>query len=593
MDNPIASLSEYLGYILAFLAVWILLRCARALLTRRGVPAMGGALELPGKDRREVCAAGCLIGRAGSSDVALTDPSVKSTHALLRRGADGIWVLTDLSRGETFVGGKAVEGEALLKSGDRLRFGKVSARFSAGGAPKDKPSGARRGRDGATLLLLSLFDFCLLLAHFAAAAAEYRGGIALGFGTLIAAGWGLYFAARRAQEEDFACPTIALLLTAVGFSVAASSTPEAMGKQTALFAAGAALYTALGFVLRREERVIALRWVVGGLGLAGLALTLLTSQSVMGAKNWLSVAGASLQPSEFVKLAFVCVGGAPIEKTLSRRQALPFLAFAAVCVGTLALMGDFGTALVFFAAYLVMIYLRTGSLALEALSLGAAGTAVAVALSARPYVAARFANWGRAWADPLGAGYQQVRCMSALASGGLFGRGAHRGWLHKVVAADTDLVFGVVGEELGLIAAVCCLLAVLLLPVYVRRAAGSGSGYYAVAAAGAVTMFLFQVGLNVFGSLDLVPFTGVTFPFVSRGGSSLIACWGLLAFVRAAAAPPIFSGAPAAKKPAAAKKAPAAKKPAAEKKPTAAKKPAAAKKPSAPKKTGGKKEAGR
>ena len=255
---------------------------------------------------------------------------------------------------------------------------------------------------------------------------------------------------------------------------------------------------------------------------------------------------------------------------LYTKQVLPFTVYSAAVVGTLALMGDFGTALVFFAAYLVIAAIRTGSAALISLSAASAGGAAALVLRLRPYVAARFLSLGRAWQDPLGAGYQQVRAMSALASGGLFGRGAGRGWLSGVVAADTDLVFGLVCEELGLITGVCCLMCLLLLAVYARRNIGTGrSGGYAVAAAGAVTMFMVQAGLNVFGSMDMIPFTGVTFPFVSRGGSSLIACWGLLAVVKAAdVLRPENTGKPAAAANKAAKT--SAPKKTAEKKPASA-----------------------
>ena len=539
MERTVGSFTEYTSYMIAALAVWILLRCARSLLTRRSAPETTGALELAGKEIRELRGRECLIGRSSSSDVELDDPSVQKLHAMLSRGDDGIWVLRDLSRGATFVGGRAVEGEALLKNGDRLKFGSVSAKLNTGYRGKKGPDGAGHiVRGSATLLLLTLFEFCLLLGHIRSAAPEYRAGILAAFCALAALGWGLYFLERRGGDRGFEPETIALLLTAVGFSVAAASRPEAMLRQSVLFAAGLALYVLLGLWLRDEERAMKYRWAAGGLGLALLGLTLLTSRSIWGAKNWLILAGNSLQPSEFVKIVFVYTGAVGLDRMLYRRQVLPFTVFSAAIVGTLALMGDFGTALVFFAAFLVIVTMRSGSISLAALSLAAAAAAAALVLRLRPYVAARFSGWGRAWEDPLGAGFQQVRAMSALASGGLFGRGAGRGWLTGVVAADTDLVFGVVCEELGLVTGVCCVLSLLLLAVYARRCAGSGrSCGYAVSAAGAVTAFMVQTGLNVFGSMDLVPFTGVTFPFVSRGGSSLIACWGLLAFVKAAGLP--------------------------------------------------------
>ena len=594
MEQLNGSFSQYMGYALAALAVWILLRCARSLLTGRPVPEIWGALELSGKDHRELEHREILIGSRASADIVLDDPSVKPTHAALCRGGDGIWVLTDLSHGETFVGGKAVEGEALLKNGDRLRFGKVSARFSEysearrAKAAEERGIAKRRSNSGGSVLLLTLFEFCLALEHVRFAPTEHRASIVLAFGLLAAAGWGLYFLSRRTGGRAFSCETLALLLTAVGFSVAASSTPEGMGKQSLLFLAAVTVFALLTLWLRREALVRRLRWAVGGLGIVLLGLTLLTSQAVWGAKNWLSVAGASLQPSEFVKIAFVCAGAAPLERMLRQKQVLPFVGFSAAIVGVLALMGDFGTALVFFAAFLVIVYLRTGSAVLPVLSLASAAAAVALVLTLRPYVAARFANRGQAWSDPLGTGYQQVRCMSALAAGGFFGRGAGSGWLKSVVAADTDLVFGVVGEELGLLVGIACLLSLLLLAVYARRCAISGSGaYYTIAAAAVVTIYMVQMGLNVFGSMDLIPFTGVTFPFVSRGGSSLIACWGLLAFLKAAE-PRRPAVATAAPKP---ENKSAAKKPSTGKSTTTAavKKPTEVKKAAAPKKTAEKK----
>ena len=124
--------------------------------------------------------------------------------------------------------------------------------------------------------------------------------------------------------------------------------------------------------------------------------------------------------------------------------------------------------------------------------------------------------------------------MSATASGGLFGQGAGRGWLKSVAAADTDLVFGMVAEELGLVVAFGCLAAIILLALFtVRNASAGRSSYYVIAACAAVTIMMVQTSLNVFGSLDILPFTGVTLPFVSRGGSSLISCWAMLAYIKA------------------------------------------------------------
>ena len=443
-----------------------------------------------------------------------------------------------------------------------------------------------------TLALLWLFQLTLMLQQSAYTPAEHCWSVVIAYALLMTAEWGCYFLERSVSVRGFEPEIIAFYLTTVGFSVAATSTPGAMAKQAGLFLGALALFFLLGLWLRDLERVRATRWAAAWAALALLGVTLAVSPAIFGAKNWLIVAGNSLQPSEFVKIAYIYAGAATLDRLHRRRNLLLFIAFSAVCVGALALMGDFGTALVFFVTFLVISYMRSGSFATVVLAVSAAATGVMLVLAVRPYVAARFASWGHVWEDPLGAGYQQVRAMSAMASGGFFGRGAGNGWLRDVVAADTDLVFGVVCEELGLITGICCVLDVLLLALFAVRSARTGrSSYYVIASCAAVTVYLTQLGLNVFGSMDLLPFTGVTFPFVSRGGSSLIACWGMLSFIKAGDTRQQGSfalgkglakkpGKAQAAKPAGAKKASAASKSSGAKKPSAAPKPSGAKKPS-------------
>ena len=112
--------------------------------------------------------------------------------------------------------------------------------------------------------------------------------------------------------------------------------------------------------------------------------------------------------------------------------------------------------------------------------------------------------------------------------------GGGNGWLKNIAAADTDLVFGMVCEELGLIVALTALAALVILALFALKSVSvSRSSFYSIAACSAVSMLLFQTMLNVFGAVDILPLTGVTFPFVSNGGSSMLACWGMLAFIKA------------------------------------------------------------
>ena len=112
--------------------------------------------------------------------------------------------------------------------------------------------------------------------------------------------------------------------------------------------------------------------------------------------------------------------------------------------------------------------------------------------------------------------------------------GAGNGWLQKIAAADTDLVFGILCEEWGLFIALLAVGSIITLAVFAVRACRVGrSSFYVIAACAAGALLVFQTCLNVFGSVDLLPLTGVTFPFVSNGGSAMMAAWGLLAFLKA------------------------------------------------------------
>ena len=198
-------------------------------------------------------------------------------------------------------------------------------------------------------------------------------------------------------------------------------------------------------------------------------------------------------------------------------------------------MSDFGTAAIFFITFLVIAYLRSGDFATLALVCGGAVFGAFTLVSLKPYVLRRFASWGHVWEQASAGGYQQTRTMSAAASGGLIGVGPGEGWLHRVAAADTDLVFGMLCEEWGLVIAVLAVLCIVALAVFAVRCCRAGrSSFYAIAACAATSLLVFQTILNVMGSVDILPLTGVTFPFVSNGGSSMLSAWGLLAFLKAA-----------------------------------------------------------
>ncbi len=529
-------------YLLIPLSLMIMLRCIRSMLSS-GYESETWATLRFGRDALPVTHWENLIGRSRSADIRIDREGIDRTHAVLTRRDDGRWMLYDVfARGGVAVDGRAVGPEgAELGAGSVGRVGGVNLRLQDLGAEKGGAMEARRTSVGKritpalTLFELTIFELLLLLQHLLTSPERRSVQIALGFAVLILLEWSCYWAMRLIGRSGFEVEIIAFYLTGLGVSVTASAAPQDMFKQSVLILAAFVLFVLLGLWLRDLRRSEKLRPFAAILALGLLALNVFTSDTLNGAKSWLSIGGFSFQPSEFVKVLYLYVGAATLEKLYRRGNLFLFIVFSAVCVGALALIGDFGTALVFFVCFLVISFLRSGSIATVFLAVSGAAMAGFLAVSVKPYIARRFAVWGHVWEDVYGAGYQQTRALGAAAAGGLFGKGGGGGWLTDIVAADTDMVFAVLCEEEGVIIACCAVLAVLTLSFFaVRTARRARSAYYSIAACAAVTMLMTQMALNVFGSLDLLPFTGVTFPFVSRGGSSLLACWMMMAFIKGA-----------------------------------------------------------
>ena len=542
MDEFLSYMLTASKYVLILLSIAVLVRCLRSMLSEKYESEVWAYLRF-GKETLPVSHWENTLGRSAGADVRIDRPGVSRIHAILKRSDRGVWTIYDVfNKNGVWVNGLKVGIQGMnLDSGDVINLAGTTVRFQDITTDKRRKLEEQRTSAGksvspfVTLLELTVLQCFLLVQHSMTASAEHLPGVALAFAALLAMEWALYVAMRLIGRSGFEIETLAFYLTTLGMSVAASSTPQDMFKQVLLTLAAVVLFLLFGWWLRNLRRTTFIRGVVAAGALALLAVNVAASDVLLGARNWLELGGYSFQPSEFVKVAYLYVGASTLDRLYRRRNLFVFIAFSAVCVGALALIGDFGTALIFFSCFLVISFMRSGSIATVLLAVTGAGMAGILAVSVKPYIAQRFANWGHVWEDVYNTGYQQTRAMSAAAAGGLFGKGAGAGWLKTVFAANTDLVFGMVCEELGLIVAVCMVMAVLALAFFAVRSARHGrSAYYAIAACAAMGMLMVQMALNVFGSMDLLPFTGVTFPFVSRGGSSLLSCWMLMAYLKGA-----------------------------------------------------------
>jgi len=531
-------------FILPLLAIIIVTRCIRSLLSEKSEAESWGYLIMPNMARISLNHWENVIGRAKTSDVYMEYPTLSRSHAAVIRDDKGNWRVYDVeSKTGVIVNGVKISGAAgaAIKTRDVIELGGVELVFVAADETSEYEQAAQRTRPGkvfkqrTTLLFVTEFQLLLGLQLCISKGSALTAALPLSFMALITLMWLCYVLTRAMRRVSFEIETIAFFLCSIGMSVTASSSPVELYRQVLLLALGIGLFFALGWFLRDLDRAKKMRPPIATAGLMLLAVNLLFGRTVYGARNWLVIAGISFQPAEFVKIAFILAGAATLERLFARRNLIVFVGFTGVCLIALALINDFGMALVFFVTYLIIAFLRSGDFATILLSVGGAGFAGFLALRFRSHIAGRFATWGRAWEFANAAGYQQTRAMAAAASGGLLGVGAGRGWLTRVFAADTDLVFAMMCEELGLITALAAILAILAFAVFSERSAEtSRSSFYVIGACAASAMLVFQMLLNVLGSMDILPFTGVTFPFISKGGSSLISCWGLLAFIKAA-----------------------------------------------------------
>ena len=533
-------------FLFPVLAALILIRSIRSLLTVPHVPEVWAYLTLPNGLSQPLAHWENFLGRSNACDVILGYPTVSRQHAALIRAENDSWTVYDLgSKGGVAVNGRPVAEAAPVAYGDVLSLGGVETVLLPVPPEEREKRRARRQAEERPvspwvgLFFLTLFQILTAVQLMAAAGPELPAAVPGAFLCLTAVMWGYFLAMRAIRRVGFEMETIAFFLSTLSLAVTAASAPSALFKQLLALLLGLFLFVVLGVFLRDLDRVKAIRWLMAAGAIGRLGLTLVLGllglrHSKYGALNWITLGPLSFQPSEVAKICYIFAGSATLERLFRKRNLGLFMGLTAVCLGCLALMSDFGTAAIFFVTFLVIAYLRSGDWATLALICGGAVFGVVILLTFKPYILKRFATWGHAWEQSSAGGFQQVRTMSAAASGGLVGVGAGEGWLHNVAAGDTDLVFGMLCEEWGLIIAVLAVLCIVTLAVFAVRSCRSGrSSFYTIAACAATSLLVFQTCLNVFGSVDLLPLTGVTFPFVSNGGSAMLSSWGLLAFLKA------------------------------------------------------------
>lgn len=347
---------------------------------------------------------------------------------------------------------------------------------------------------------------------------------------------------KLAPGADPAILPITFALSGIGIAFVTRLRPElAVGQLMWLFVGVAFLVLALLFV-RNLDRLARYKYT---LMLAGFILLLsplipFIGQEIYGSRIWLSIGPFSFQPGELAKIAIVLfLAGylAANREMLSVftwrvgpfnlpdiRTLLPLLLMWLISIGIVAFEKDLGSALVFFFVFLVMLYVASGKktyviAGVLMMAIGAVGLYFVF-----DHIQVRVATWLDPFADAQNTGYQLVQTIYSLADGGLFGVGIGRGLADQIPVVESDFIFAAIGEETGLLGAAGLLLLYLCLAIRgMATAARAKSDVSSFAAVGLTAIIILQAFIIVGGVTRLIPLTGLTLPFVSQGGSSLLA----------------------------------------------------------------------
>ena len=538
------EINVYLGFLrlaAPALALLILLRVCMPLLTFRREPEIWAWLCLSDGKKLPITHWENVVGRHKRSDIVIDFPTVSRTHAVLTRYDDGSWTITDSdSRGGVFVNGERI-GICALEPGDVIAIGGIEMQLQPISRKQELRLAQLRTKAASlwssliNVVLLTVFQVLCCWGLLLGGSRDYGQDILMGFGGIIACQWVLLSFYALIRRPSFEVETIAFFLSTMGMAAIATVVPGESVKQLLSLVLGLVTFLLCGWSLRDLERAKVIRYLATAAGAGFLVITLLFGSEINGAQNWLIIGGMSIQPSELSKVCFVFAGASAMDRLVKKRNLILFIAYSVLICGCLALMRDFGTALIFFCAFLIIAYLRSGSVGTVGLAITSLVFAGVMVLRIMPHALGRFENWRHIWEAPWDGGYQQTQSLMCMAAGGLFGLGANQGWMEYLFAADSDMVFATISEEWGLILAVMMIMAVVVLALFVVRSTAVGrSSFYTIGACTAAGILLVQTILNALGTVDVVPLTGVTFPFVSNGGSSMIGAWGLLAFVKAA-----------------------------------------------------------
>ena len=353
------------------------------------------------------------------------------------------------------------------------------------------------------------------------------------------------FILGRRDGTDLTLFPAAMLLASLGLIMIGRLKPALFLTQMRWLLLGLIVYLFLVFLGERFLRLLSYPYLLGVFCLLLLCSALFFGTEIGGSRNWIVFGPFAVQPSEFGKIIIIMFLAAYLTEhrevlTLPRHRLLwlklPVLRFIApllliwgIAILMFVVQRDLGSALLFFGIAVSMTYMATGRKSYVALAFAFFLGAAALSYSFFSHVRVRFNIWLDPWSDPSGSAYQVVQSLFALGSGGVWGAGFAHGHPNLIPEVHTDFIFAAIAEELGLLGSLGVML-VFALFFYraIRIALACREETRMLLAAGIAVVFLLQAFIIIAGVTKFLPLTGITLPFVSYGGSSMIASFMLL-----------------------------------------------------------------
>ena len=333
-----------------------------------------------------------IIGRGRHCDIVIRSKSAPLNAAAITLGENG-WTLHPV--GDILLNGNEPEAAEQIAHGDVITV--ASAELTLDDSrdpyiPYDKNDELNLVRAKCATVILTMLQVMValsLIIHYLSTDA-FPIQLPICFGGLVAAEW-LYLSIKK--FDGVGIELCAFFLCTFGLAVAASAMPNSLYKQFIAMMLGLLLFIVISFVLKNLSLTMKLRYAVGIIGVGILFFNILFGTELNGAKNWIDLGFITVQPSEFVKIAYIFAGCASLDRLITTRNFLLFTGFSGACLLPLFIMRDFGTASIFFIGMLIIVFMRSGDLKAIILFIGAAIIGAAAIIALKPYVASRFATY--------------------------------------------------------------------------------------------------------------------------------------------------------------------------------------------------------